>query len=156
MVATAPSVTVSCDVPILLSADAEMVALPGATALTTPSADTVATAGLLETHTTARPPMVSPSSSSTRLVYVNVSPTCMVRLPGMTATTATGFVAGPLLVSLHAAAANAAASARNRVVLRKLIYPALGNPSRYGWNSREARPALNCVRWGNSGRADFD
>jgi hypothetical protein len=54
-VATDAGVTVTVVLPVLLSLVAIMLAVPGATAVTRPAVDTVATPVLLELQVTARP-----------------------------------------------------------------------------------------------------
>jgi hypothetical protein len=63
-VATGAGVIVIVALPLFPSLVAVMLAVPTATAVTTPSAETVATAGLRELHVTARPLSVAPLASS--------------------------------------------------------------------------------------------
>jgi len=62
--ATGTLVTVRADVPLCPSLVAVIVAEPAATPVTWPLADTVATAGLLVAHVTARPVRAVPVESS--------------------------------------------------------------------------------------------
>jgi hypothetical protein len=86
---TGTSVTVIADVPLLLSLVAVIVEEPGATAVTTPDADTVAVAVALEAHVTVRPVSVLPPASRTVAVSVDVLPTRSVAALGATDTDAT-------------------------------------------------------------------
>jgi hypothetical protein len=63
-VATGGWVTVSSALPVFSSLVATMLAVPTATALTTPWVETVATSVLLELHVTARPVNTAPFASS--------------------------------------------------------------------------------------------
>jgi hypothetical protein len=81
--------------------------VPGATPVTTPPGDTVATAGALVAHVTVRPVRVLPLSSLVVALNVTLLRTWMVAVPGLTVTVATGTgttatVAVPLLPSLLA------------------------------------------------------
>jgi len=62
---TGTGVTVTLALPDLDSLVAVMIALPGATAVTTPPADTVATEGLLDVHVTGRLVTTAPFASRT-------------------------------------------------------------------------------------------
>ena len=66
------------------------IAVPGATAVTTPLADTVATAGLLEVQTTGRSVSVAPEASFTVAESVVVVPAISDTVAGATFTDATG------------------------------------------------------------------
>src|SRR5215470_4836064 len=99
--------TVIALVPLFASLVAVMVALPGATAVTTPLDDTVATAVLLEPHVTTRSVTTAPVVSLTVAVRANVCVTSKPLVAGDTVTLPTGiFVtvtdAVPLLPSLVA------------------------------------------------------
>src|SRR6478672_25505 len=101
------SATVIVLVPLFVSLVAVMSAVPGATAVTTPVADTVATTVLLEPHVTTRSVTTLPTLSLTVGVRANVCVTNMLLVGGDTATVPTGIfvtvtVAVPLLPSLVA------------------------------------------------------
>ena len=80
-------------VPLWPSLVAVIVAEPAATAVTTPLARTVATAGASLAHVTERPVSVSPRASLSVAVSCGVAPTVRLSLAGATVTEATG--AGP-------------------------------------------------------------
>ncbi len=80
--------------PLLPSLVAVIVALPGATAVTTPLGETVATCDALEDQVTVRPDSVLPDASRVVAERASVPPTAMVPLLGLTATEATGAGAG--------------------------------------------------------------
>jgi hypothetical protein len=67
-----------------------IVAVPGATPVTTPPGDTVATAILSTLHATARPVSTPPEASFAVAVKVVVAPTTMFADGGVTTTLATG------------------------------------------------------------------
>lgn len=94
----AGAVTVIAAVPFFPSLVAVMVALPLATAVTTPFADTVATPELLEDQDTARPVSVAPPASSVDTESVVVAPAVSVAVDGVTITEATGAGAGAATV----------------------------------------------------------
>src|SRR2546428_11020283 len=87
------TVTVTAAVPFFPSAVAMIVAEPTATPVTNPVADTVATAGLLLAHVTARPVSTLPAESLVVAVSCAVLPTRSVPGDGATAIDAT--VVGP-------------------------------------------------------------
>ena len=94
-------------VPDLPSLVAVIVALPGATAVTTPLADMVATAVFPELQATVRPTSTFPSPSFMVAVNVVVWPAMTTAVAGETVTVATGAgvtltVAVPLTPSLVA------------------------------------------------------
>ena len=89
-VATGASVTVTVAVPDFPSLVAVMVALPGATPLTTPVADTVAMDPLLVVQAIARPVSVVPFASFVVAVSAVVARTKTVAVAGATVTVATG------------------------------------------------------------------
>jgi hypothetical protein len=89
-VATGAWVTVSGALPVFPSLAPIMFAVPIATALTTPCVETVATAGLLELHATARPVSTAPFASSVTAVACAV-PTAVIEFGvSDTVTVATG------------------------------------------------------------------
>ena len=106
--ATAGCVTVTVAVPVLPSLVAVIVALPGATPVTTPvEGETVAIFVALELHVTVRPVSTFPAASLIVAVYVVVWPTGTLAVDGVTVTVATGTsvtvtVAVPLFPSLVA------------------------------------------------------
>jgi hypothetical protein len=91
--ATGTWVTSTAAVPFTPSTVAVMVALPAATAVTTPSVLTVATAGALLAHVTWRPVSALPAASRALAVSCCVPPTTSVVVTGDTVTAATGAVA---------------------------------------------------------------
>jgi hypothetical protein len=106
-VATGAGVTVTADVADLPSLVAVIVAVPGATPVTTPAPDTVAAAVLLEVHATVRSVTTVPFTSLTVATRVVVFPAMMLAVVGATATLATGMLVTvtaelPLLPSLVA------------------------------------------------------
>lgn len=76
--------------PAIPSLVAVIVALPGATAVTTPALDTVAAAGLFELQATVRPERTFPLPSLTTTISGAVCPTVRLLLGGATVTVATG------------------------------------------------------------------
>jgi hypothetical protein len=93
--------------PLLPSLVAVIVAVPVATAVTTPDADTVAAAVLLDPHVTTRSVTTLPAESVTVTLSEKVCVTNMVWVVGDTTTVPTGMVvtvmaAAPLLPSLVA------------------------------------------------------
>src|SRR5215469_12888374 len=76
--------------PLWPSLVAVIVAVPAATAVTSPVAETVATDDAFVLHVTVRPVSVLPFASVNVVVSVVVPPTVSVALPGLTATVATG------------------------------------------------------------------
>lgn len=90
IVDTGASVTVTPAVPDAASLVAEMVELPGPTAVTTPELDTVAAAVLLDAHETVRPTSTFPFASFSVAVRFAVRPTVKLVLGGVTVTVATG------------------------------------------------------------------
>jgi hypothetical protein len=89
-VATGTAVTVTAAVPTTRSTVAMIVALPGATAVTSPVADTVATAAALVVQATVRAVRVFPAVSLGVAVYCWVPPTARLAVLGVTVTAATG------------------------------------------------------------------
>src|SRR6266550_3310211 len=107
--ATGTAVVVTVAVPLCPSLVAVNVAVPAATAVTRPLADTVATPGTLLAHVTTRPISAEPFASSGVAVSWTVCPTGTLAEAGFTATDATGTetavtitIAVPLLPSLVA------------------------------------------------------
>jgi len=88
--ATGTGVTVIVAVPDAVPLVAVIVVVPGATAVTTPVADTVATPGVVELHVTVRPVRTLPSLSLSVAVSVVVVPATKLALLGVTVTVATG------------------------------------------------------------------
>src|SRR5262245_40461870 len=74
--------TVIADVPLLPSLLAVMVAVPSATAVTSPVDDTVATAWLLDPQPTVRPVRTPPAESSVIAVSCTAVPGAMLSLVG--------------------------------------------------------------------------
>src|SRR5256885_6297160 len=87
--------TVTVAVPFTPSLVAVIEADPAATAVTSPLAFTVATAGVLEVHVTVRPASAFPPASLRAAASCRVLPTKRLALVGLTTTDATdaGFVA---------------------------------------------------------------
>src|SRR3989442_4986689 len=113
--ATGATVTVTVAVPLFPSLVAVSVAVPGATALTSPVADTVATPAALVVHVTARPVNTLPAESLGVAVSCTVCPTVRLDEVGLTVTDATGTmvtvtVAVPLFPSLVAVSVAAPAA----------------------------------------------
>jgi hypothetical protein len=105
--ATGTSETVIVLVPLFVSLVAVIVAVPGATAVTRPAVDTVATAGLLEPHVTTRSVTIVPTLSLTVAVRATDWVTKSDLAGGATVTLPTGIfvtvmVDVPLLPSLVA------------------------------------------------------
>jgi hypothetical protein len=98
--------TVIAAVPVFPSLDAVIVALPAATAVTTPADDTVATAAFDVLHVTVRPVSTAPAASLVTAVNACVPPTDTVAALGVTSTVATGtgtvIAAVPVFPSLDA------------------------------------------------------
>jgi hypothetical protein len=91
--ATAPtgtSVTFTAELPIFPSDVALIVAEPGATAVTTPVVETVATRLLLDVQLTGRSVTAVPLASVTVADSAAVCPTCRLAVAGCTVTLATG------------------------------------------------------------------
>src|SRR6266550_1296117 len=88
--ATGTAVVVTVAVPLCPSLVAVNVAVPAATAVTRPLADTVATPGTLLAHVTTRPISAEPFASSGVAVSWTVCPTGTLAEAGFTATDATG------------------------------------------------------------------
>jgi hypothetical protein len=108
-VLTGASVTVSEDVPVLVSLVAVIVVLPAPTAVTRPFASTVAAARLLEIHVTTRPvsTLLLTSVSVAVNCCVGVTPKTRLAVGGVTVTELTGasdtvIEDVPVLVSLVA------------------------------------------------------
>lgn len=80
----ATPVTVTAAVPVTPSTVAEIVALPTATAVTTPLLLTVATAVFPELHITGRPVSVAPPASRALAVSCRVPPTTRLAVAGNT------------------------------------------------------------------------
>jgi hypothetical protein len=95
------AVTVINEVPVFVSLNAVIVAVPAAIAVTTPVPDTVLTSGLLELHAMARPLSTAPFPSRVTAESVVVPPTCRLALDGDTDTVATGTGAGALTLRLE-------------------------------------------------------
>ena len=89
-VATGAAVTVTADVPLFPSLVAVIVVEPTATPVTTPVADTDATAAVLEVHVTTRPVRMVPVASFVVAVNCFVAPTATLAVAGATVTVATG------------------------------------------------------------------
>jgi len=89
-VATAKFETVSAAVPLFPSLVAVIVAVPAATAVTTPDDDTVAAAVLLDVHDTGRPVTTLPAASLVVAVSAVVCPTDIDNGLGETVKEATG------------------------------------------------------------------
>ena len=81
--------TVTDAVPLFPSLVAVIVALPAATAVTTPLFETVATFGALDDHVTVRPVSTVPLDALTVAVSVALAPTASVVVGGLTVTDAT-------------------------------------------------------------------
>ena len=77
-------------VPLCPSLVAVTVAVPGATPVTSPVVDTVATFGLLVAHVTRRPVTTLPPASFVIAVSCTVAPPFTVAVGGATVTEATG------------------------------------------------------------------
>jgi hypothetical protein len=88
--ATGTSETVIADVPVCPSLVAEIVGLPGRSAVTSPVELTIATSGLLVDQETGRPVSGAPFSAVGVAVSCWVPPTNSDADPGLTATEATG------------------------------------------------------------------
>ncbi len=88
--ATGAGVTVTEAVPATLPLVAVIVAVPAETVLTTPVAETVATADALDVHVTTRPVSTLPLASSVTAVNVAVPPTIKLVVGGETVMLATG------------------------------------------------------------------
>jgi hypothetical protein len=86
---TGTSVTVIVDVPLFPSLVAVIVAEPGATAVTSPEAETVASAVALDDHVTVRSVSTLPPASRTVAVSCDVFVTRSVAELGDTETVAT-------------------------------------------------------------------
>ena len=71
-VETGTSVTVTAEVPVFPSLVAVIVVVPGRSPVTSPAGETLATAGLLDVHETARPVRVLPAASFIVAVSVAV------------------------------------------------------------------------------------
>ena len=88
--ATGTLVTVMADVPLCPSLVAVIVAEPAATLVTSPLAETVATAALLVAQVTVRPLRAVPFASFGVAVNCVVAPTVRLAVAGLTVTDATG------------------------------------------------------------------
>jgi len=88
--ATGTMVTVTVAVPLFPSLAAVRVALPAATPVTSPLAETVAMADALLAHVTTRPASGLPLASLGVAVSCTVCPTWTLAVAGVTATEATG------------------------------------------------------------------
>ena len=97
-VATGGGLTVIAAVPVLPSLVAVIVAVPWATAVTTPVTLTVATAVLLDVHVMVRPESTLPFASVVVAVSVVVCVGTNVAVDGVTVTVLTGAGAGALTV----------------------------------------------------------
>src|SRR5262245_12043120 len=91
-------VTVMVADPSFPSLEAVITAAPAATPVTTPLAETVATAGSLDAHVTTRPVRVLPCASFVVAVSGPVAPTFTDNEPGVTVTVATGAGGGVVTV----------------------------------------------------------
>src|SRR5512142_48541 len=105
--ATGGGVTVTDDVPVLVSAFALIVTVPTVTPVTRPVDETVATAGLADVQVTGRSVTMRPFASLTVAVSCTVRPTATLVGAGVTVTLPTGtgltvIVDVPLLPSLVA------------------------------------------------------
>jgi hypothetical protein len=87
---TATGVTVTVTVALWFSLVAVIVDVPGATPVTTPVAETVATVGVPELHATVRPERAFPSASLVVAVSVTVCPAVTLAGDGEMLTVATG------------------------------------------------------------------
>jgi hypothetical protein len=89
---TGACVTVIADTPVFVSLVAVIVVEPELTAVTKPLASTVAAAGLLELHATARSVTTLPFASLVTTVscFVGVTPSTRPTVSGVTVTVATG------------------------------------------------------------------
>ena len=94
----AGALTVIAAVPLFVSLNAVIVALPVATAVATPDAETVLIAGLLELQLTARPVSTLLFASRVTAESCTVAPTWRLDVAGDTDTDATGTGAGALTV----------------------------------------------------------
>jgi len=106
-VATGAGVTVTLDVQDFVSLVAVIVVVPGATPVTTPVADTVAAAVLLDVHVTTRSVTTVPLTSFTVATSVVVWPAMTLAVGGATVTLPTAVLVAvtvelPLLPSLVA------------------------------------------------------
>jgi len=88
--AAGTSVTVIVELPVCPSLVAVTIDVPGATAVTTPVDDTVATAGVPELHVIVRPVSTLPAASFNVAVSGAVAPTLRLADAGVTVTLATG------------------------------------------------------------------
>src|SRR3989449_294696 len=126
-----PAVTVTAAVPLCPSLVAVIVAAPTATPVTSPLADTVATALLLVVQVTVRPLSTLPLASLSVAVSCTVPPTYTLGAVGLTVTEATGTrltvtAALPLLPSLVAVIVTApAATPVTSPVAETVAMPAL-------------------------------
>jgi hypothetical protein len=89
-VATGAGLIVSVALPVFPSLMAMICTEPGATAVTTPAADTVASAGLPDVHATLRPVKMLPSAARVVPVACVVCPTVIVVEASETVTSDTG------------------------------------------------------------------
>src|SRR5438309_10562189 len=88
--ATGTGVTVTAALPVFASLVAVIVTAPAATLVTSPVEDTVATAGALDAHATARPESTLPAASVRIAASCTLAPTSTTALAGLTVTEATG------------------------------------------------------------------
>src|SRR5207302_7486421 len=88
-----PPVTVTTAAPLWPSLVAVIVADPAAAPVTSPLADTVATAQALDVQATARPVSTLPAASFSVAVSCTAPPTSMTAVTGLITTDATGTVA---------------------------------------------------------------
>jgi hypothetical protein len=91
-------VTVTEDVPVLVSLEAVIVALPAATPVTSPAAVTVAAAVLLDDQVMLRPVNTLPPASLVTAESWTVAPVWTLGAEGETATVATGIGGGAVTV----------------------------------------------------------
>ena len=91
-------VDVTVEVPLALPQEAVMIAVPAATAVTSPEADTVATPVLFEDQVIVRPVKILPFASRATAVSCTVDPTCTLGALGEIVTLATGTGGGTLTV----------------------------------------------------------
>ena len=86
---TGTATTVTFALPLFPPLVAEMITDPTVRPVTTPVADTLATATLLDVHVTSRSVTTAPVASFTVAVSVVAAPTCTVAVAGCTVTLAT-------------------------------------------------------------------
>ena len=94
--ATGTGVTVTAALPVFASLVAVIVTAPAAMPVTSPVEDTVATAGALDAHATARPESTLPAASVRVAASCTLAPTSTTAVAGLIATDATGTFATPI------------------------------------------------------------